>query len=95
MCVRVPLDGVQGDGAGLLHALPEEDLAVRPVQVGHLDAGRPGVGPVQLVVDPVDGQPPWERDGERGEEGRGEERRGEKRGEKKRRGEEKRGEKRG
>lgn len=58
MCVfeLVPLDGVQRDGSGLLHVLPQQHLTVRPVQVGHLDAGRPRVCPVQLVVDPVYGQ---------------------------------------
>lgn len=62
MCVclpgLLPFDGVQRDGPGLLHVLPQQHLAVRPVQVGHLDAGRPRVRPVELVVDPVDGQAP-------------------------------------
>jgi len=57
VCVGLlPLYGVQRDGSGLLHVLPQQHLAVRPVQVGHLDTGRPGVCPVQLVMDPVYGQ---------------------------------------
>lgn len=51
----VPLYGVQRDGSGLLHVLPQHHFAVRPVQVGHFDTGRPRVCPVQLVMDPVYG----------------------------------------
>lgn len=57
VCVGLlPLYGVQRDGSRFLHVLPQQHLAVRPVQVGHLDTGRPRVRPVQLIVDPVDGQ---------------------------------------
>lgn len=52
----VPFYGMQRDGSRFLHVLPEQHLAVRPVQVGHLNAGCPRVRPVQLVMDPVDGQ---------------------------------------
>ena len=34
----LPLDGVKGNSPGLFHALPQEDLAVCPVQIGNLDA---------------------------------------------------------
>ena len=52
----LPLDGVKGNSPGLFHALPQEDLAVCPVQIGNLDAWRPRVRPVQLVMNPVNGQ---------------------------------------
>lgn len=57
--VDLTLYGVQRDGSGLLHVLPQQHLAVRPVQVGYLDTGRPRVCPVQLVMDPVYGQSTW------------------------------------
>lgn len=52
----IPFYGVQCNGSGFLHVLPQQHFAMRPVQVGHLDTGRPGVRPVQLIMDPVYGQ---------------------------------------
>lgn len=56
VCVLVPLYGVQRDGSRLLHVLPQQHLAMGPIQVGHLDARCARICPVQLVMDPVDGQ---------------------------------------
>lgn len=62
VCERVvPFYGMQRDGSRFLHVLPEQHFAVRPVQVGHLNAGRPRVRPVQLVMDPVNGQSAYRR----------------------------------
>ena len=60
MCVYafglVPLYGVQCNGSGLLHVLPQQHLAMRPIQVCHLDTRCPRIRPVQFVMDPVYGQ---------------------------------------
>lgn len=53
----VPLYRMQRDGSRLLHVLPKQHLAMRAVQVCHLDAGRSRVCPVQFVMDPIYGQP--------------------------------------
>lgn len=42
----VPLYGVQCNGSGLLHVLPDQYFAVCPIQVCHLNTGRPRVCPV-------------------------------------------------
>lgn len=54
----VPLDGVQCNGSGLLHVLPQQHLSVCSIQIGHFNSGRPRVCPVKLIMDPVDSQSP-------------------------------------
>lgn len=51
--------GVQRNGSRLLHVLPQQHLAMCPMQIGHLYTGCPRVCPVQLVMDPVYGQSTW------------------------------------
>lgn len=53
----IPFNRVQRDGSGFLHVLPQQHLAVSPVQVGDLNTRCSRVCPVELVMDPVNGQP--------------------------------------
>ncbi len=54
--VEVALGRIEGDGARLLQAFVQQDLAVAAVQFRHLDRVRLLVAPVQVAADPVDGQ---------------------------------------
>lgn len=46
---------VQRYGPGLVQILPEKDLPRGAVQVGHFDAVRLRVSPVELAAEPVAG----------------------------------------
>lgn len=49
--------GEEADGARLVQVLPEQHAPVLAAQRRHLDAVRLAVRPVQLVAQPIDGQP--------------------------------------
>ena len=48
---------MQRDGSGLLQVILDDGGDQVPVQVRHCDGVGAGVGPVEVGVDPVDGQP--------------------------------------
>lgn len=51
----LPLFGVQGQASGFHEVLPNQDFSLALVQSHDLDSLGPGVGPVQVVGYPVDG----------------------------------------
>lgn len=58
-----PHDGdgarMDGDGSRLLHILPDECAAHASVQLAHFNPAHSRIGPVQVVMDPIDGHSAW------------------------------------
>lgn len=52
-----PFSRIQGQSSWTVQILPDQDLPVLPVQLGHLDTVGAGVGPVQVLPQPVHRHP--------------------------------------
>jgi hypothetical protein len=50
---HIPILWVEGNGSGLIHALPEQDFPVRSIQIADFNAVGLRVGPVQLLPQPI------------------------------------------